>query len=678
MAASDKRELILDLLARDKTESGTKSAGKNIGDVGDKAEGAGRKLGIFGKSAEVADDKAAGLSKETAETGRQLDRLDAQIKLAEHELRGLAKAFADTDDAAERLDLSKVQRKLQQDISRLTKNQNILKGLIPDEPQTKSFGDKVREQIRKGIGNLGDHKFLTGAGILGTALAPEIAGLLAAAVVGGVGIGGIVGGVALAAKNPAISGWAGRIGKTFMDGITKEADQAFTKPLEGSLSQLEAAASSAVPKIGKIFDNLAPSLEPLTKNLIGAGNALLDGFVYASGKAKPVLDALGRLILTLGQDFESLTKQFADHSDVAADAVDHLTNSIHLAVEGIGPLVTVLAETYKWLDKVNGAASGIPILGDAIHGFATFLGGPLAIVGDFVNNIDNMKKASKGATWVIPPLTEEQQKLKTAMDDSAKAARGEQDALDELSKQMKAQTDPVFALLDAQEKLRKQQKATNDAIKEHGKNSDEAKDAERRLAEAAIDLEGAAGALGGTFNGKMTPAMESTLRAAGLTEGQIKALKKQFGEAKNAGNDFAKKYAAQAVVNGVPGAIKQVKSLKAELASMKTKWTVTIRQNFLTFGKPYSPGGVASGNVGGLATGGSVLGSPFMWVGENGPELYDTRQMRIFSASSSRGRTLAAPSPTATGPTAIRLELVGQQEVVAAFRYLIRTANLIQ
>jgi hypothetical protein len=678
MAASDKRELILELLARDKTEAGTKSAGKNIGDVGDKAEKSSRKLGLFGKSAQEADDKAEGLSKETNETKRSLERLDVQIKLAEHELRGLAKAFADTDDAAQKLDISKVQRKLQQDIARLTKNQNILKGIIPNEPQTKSFGDKVREQIRKGIGNLGDHKFLTGAGILGTALAPEIAGLMAAAVVGGVGIGGIVGGVALAAKNPAISGWAGRIGHTFMDGITKEAEGAFTKPLEGSLSQLEAAASGAVPKIGKIFDNLAPSLEPLTKDLITAGNALLDGFVYGSAKAKPVLDALGRLIVELGTDFEGLTKQFADHSDVAADAVDHVTDSIHLMMEGLGPLITVLAETYKWLDKVNGAASGIPILGDALHGFATFLGGPLAIVGDFVNNIDNMKASTKGATWVVPPLTEEQQKLKTAMDDSAKAARGEQDALDELSKQMKAQTDPVFALLDAQEKLKKQQKATNDAIKEHGKNSDEAKDAERRLAEAAIELEGAAGALGGTFNGKMTPAMESTRRAAGLTEGQIKALKKQFGEAKNAGNDFAKKYAAQAAVNGVPGAIRQVKSLKAELASMKTKWTVTIRQNFLTFGKPYSPGGVASGNIGGLATGGSTLNTGLMWVGENGPELYDTRQQRILSASSSRGRSVPSAPAAAGPPRAIRLELAGQQEVVTMLRYLIRTANLIQ
>lgn len=682
MAASDKRELILDLLARDKTDSATKSAARNIKNVGDEADKTGRKLGVFGRSAQEADDKAEGLSRETDHTSRSLEKLDAQIKLAEHELKGLARAFAETDDAAERLDISKVQRKLQADIAKMTKNANLLKGMIPPEPEIQkevtSFRTKVGGKLQSAFKNLGEHKFLTGASVLGAGLAPEIAGLLAAAVVGGVGIGGIVGGVALAAKNPAISGWAGRIGKTFMESITKEAQTSFTKPLEGSLGQLEAAAATAAPKIGQIFTNLAPSLEPLTKDVIGAGNALLDSFVYASSKAKPVLDALGRLILGLGNDFADLTKQFADHSDVAAAAVDHLTDTIHLTTEGLGPLITVLAETYKWLDKISGSVSGVPILGEAVKGFAAILGGPITMLGGFVDLLDKMRGKTKEATWVTPQLTEEQTRLATAMDDAAKAARGEQDALDELAKQMKAQTDPVFGLLDAQDKLKKSQTELTKAIKEHGKGSDEAKAAERRLAESAIELEAAAGALGQTFNGKMTPAMKATLEAAGLTKSQIKDLEKQFANAKTEGNKFAKDYRARASVDGVPGAIKQIRSLKAELKSMKPNWTVTIRQNFLTFGKPYSPAGVKSGNIGGLSTGGSTREGTPTWVGENGPELLMMdRPARVLSAAASRGVTQGGQMPYSQ-PRALQLELVGQQEVVSMFRYLIRTANLIQ
>lgn len=683
MAASDKRELILDLLARDKTGDGTRSASKNIKDVGDSADKSSKKLGLFGKSAKEADDKAEGLSREADQTGRALEKLDGQIKLAEHELKGLARAFAETDDAAERLDIGKVQRKLQSDIRNLSKNKSLLTPILlapPSEEDTRHFGEGLSNSLKKGFSFAKDHMKGIGIGLVGTALAPEVAGLLAAAVVGGVGLGGIVGGVALAAKNPAISGWAGRIGKTFMAGITKEAQGSFTKPLEGSLGQLEAAAADAVPKIGQIFQNLAPALEPLTKSIITAGNSLLDSFVYGSSKAKPVLDALGRLIVGVGDDFASLTKQFADHSDVAADAVDHLTSSVHLMTEGLGPLITVLAETYSWLDKVKGGADGIPLLGEALKGFTTFLGGPLTIVGGFVEMLDKMKGKTKEATWVTPQLTEEQQKLKTAMDDATKAARGEQDALDELAKQMKAQSDPVFAVLDGQEKLRKAQTNLNKAIHDHGRNSDEARDAERRLAESAIDLEGAVGALGGTFDGKMTPAMRATLEAAGLTKKQINNLEKQFGDAKKAGNDFARRYAADAAVNGVPGAIARIKSLKAELKSIKPNWTVTIRQNFLTFGKPYSPAGIASGNVGGLATGGSVREGTPTWVGEHGPELLMMdRPARVLSAAASRGLTQGGSQMAgAFQPQGLRIELAGQQEIVSMFRYLIRTANLIQ
>src|SRR5690348_16098771 len=289
MAASDKRELILDLLARDKTGDATRKASKNIGDVGDSAEKTGKKLGVFSGAAKEADDKAEALGKEADQTGRALEKLDAQIKLAEHELKGLAKAFADTDDAAERLDISKVQRKLQSDIRNLSKNKSLLTPVLlapPSAADEHKFSEGLSNSLKKGFAYAKDHIKGVGIGVLGTALAPEIAGLLAAAVVGGVGIGGIIGGVALAAKNPAISGWAGRIGKSFMTGITKEAEGSFTKPLEGSLGQLEAAAEKAVPKIGEIFKNLAPELEPLTKDIIGAGNALLDSFVYGSSKAK--------------------------------------------------------------------------------------------------------------------------------------------------------------------------------------------------------------------------------------------------------------------------------------------------------------------------------------------------------------------------------------------------------
>jgi methyl-accepting chemotaxis protein len=684
MAVSDKRELILDFLARDKTGDASKKAAKNIGDVGDAADKADRKLDGFSTSSKKAEDAADDLGDEAKETARSLEKLDAQIKLAEHELKGLAKAFADTDDAAERLDIAKVQRKLQSDIRNLSKNKALLtpEDILPppDDKTVKPYSDRLIRRLGAGLKDAAPS--LKGAGIasVGAFLAPEVAGLMAAAVVGGVGLGGLLGGVALAAQDPAIEGWASRIGKRFMTSITAEAKGAFTTPIMNSLGLLEAEAGKAAPKIGKIFDNLAPSLEPLTKDILGAADALLDSFVYASERAAPVLKALGRLAKGVGEDLGSLIEEMADHSDVSADAIDHLTDSIHMITETLGPTIGLLSETYKWLDKIKGAIDGIPVLGEALHAFTVFMAGPIGIFADFAEQTGLFKDKAKDAASATEELTDDQRKLKDEMDQATKAARGQQDALDDLAKQMKAQTDPVFGLLDAQDKLKSSQKNLNDVIKEHGRTSDEAKDAERRLAEAAINLEDKAGALGQTFDGKMTPALRSTLKAAGLTDKQIGDLEKQFVDAKKTGQDFARRYAATASVNGVPGAIKQIKTLQAELKSMKTNWTVTIRQNFLTFGKPYSPAGIASGNVGGLATGGSVREGTPTWVGEHGPELLMMdRPARVLSAAASRG--LIQGGGTQAGsfqPQALRLELVGQQEVVSLLRYLIRTANLIQ
>lgn len=201
-----------------------------------------------------------------------------------------------------------------------------------------------------------------------------------------------------------------------------------------------------------------------------------------------------------------------------------------------------------------------------------------------------------------------QDKYATAADAAAGAARGEADALSALSLQLKAETDPVFGLLEAEHGLAQAQKDSAKAIKEHGRNSEEAKEATRKLALAAIDLTGKAGALGNTFNGEMTPALRQTLQAAGLTKAQIADVAHQFRDAKHDAQGFAQNWAANVSAPGAAAAGKQIRTLKQELTSMKTNWNVTIRQNFQTFGKPYSPAGVASGNVGGLAAGGPVYG----------------------------------------------------------------------
>ncbi|WP_149100673.1 phage tail tape measure protein [Actinoplanes teichomyceticus] len=157
--------------------------------------------------------------------------------------------------------------------------------------------------------------------------------------------------------------------------------------------------------------------------------------------------------------------------------------------------------------------------------------------------------------------TSTQKEYTSAVEASAAAVRGERSALNDLAKQLKSEADPVFGFLDAQQKLTEAQKASAEAVKKHGKNSAEAKEATRNLALAAIELEGRAGALGQTFDGEMTPALRSTLRAAGLSERQISGLAGQFRQAKEDGDEFAGRYKADVSLSGYGGVTGQLDKL---------------------------------------------------------------------------------------------------------------------
>ncbi|HLU45248.1 MAG TPA: hypothetical protein VKZ67_09560, partial [Natronosporangium sp.] len=138
-------------------------------------------------------------------------------------------------------------------------------------------------------------------------------------------------------------------------------------------------------------------------------------------------------------------------------------------------------------------------------------------------------------------------------------------AMKEQHDEMRAQADPVFALHRALRQVEQAQSKYDSALKEHGETSREATDAAIALFEATLELQGAAAATGGSFDGKLTPAMRATLEAAGLTEAQIEAVEKSFKDAAAAGKDFADDYIARVQVHGAKEAERQARMLRDRL-----------------------------------------------------------------------------------------------------------------
>lgn len=178
--------------------------------------------------------------------------------------------------------------------------------------------------------------------------------------------------------------------------------------------------------------------------------------------------------------------------------------------------------------------------------------------------------AASGAKEKLTPFTAAQKAV-------TEAAKGQRTALKDLSSALEAQFNPVQALINAQKDFKTKQDAAKEAVHKYGSKSKEARQATLDLAGAAISLTGKVGDLGGSFSGKLSPAMRDTLRKAGLTKTQINQVEGAFKSAKNSGDKFAKKYQADV-------SIKNDKSVGHALGQLSL-----MQQYLKTGGRPPSP-----------------------------------------------------------------------------------------
>lgn len=429
---------------------------------------------------------------------------------------------------------------------------------------------------------------------IGVALAPSIAAGIGAGIAGGVGGAGIIGGIALVAKDPEVAAAGKDVGTRFAAGVTAEA-QSFKAPVLGALNQIDQAASRTVPKIGQIFRNTAPSVDRLTGSLIRAGDAITDGLVAASSRSAGPLGAMGDLVENVGTEFGHTIDVLSQRSPEGVSAINDLSNAATNMIRTVTGLVDGVARIKGGLDsfdkgidsgrahfedfvqKMTKGQSAFDITADGYRvgseAADLYRKGVIGINGS-LNDYAHYQQQGATATHQFimdtykadPPV----KALVISLNNAEKAALGERSALTALSNQLRAQASPAFALIDAQNTLKTAQNNAAEATKNHGRNSVEARTATRALALAAIDLEGKAGALGNTFNGKLSPSMRVTLEAAGLTKKQIADVGKEFRDAKRDGDKFSKKYQANATLTGGPAVSTKLKILGEMQAALRT------------------------------------------------------------------------------------------------------------
>lgn len=441
----------------------------------------------------------------------------------------------------------------------------------------KNFGASLTTTISGAASSMGP--ILAGIGV---AAAPLIAATLAGAIIGGAGIGGVVGGAMIASKDPRVMSAFKGLGSNINDSLKLDAS-VFVKPLLMGVSQVEAGFESIRPHIQSIFSSSAQFVQPLLEGLLQGTEGIARGIDALVRNAGPVIDAFSGAFAGLGNSVGDAFEAISGDSEDAAQAIGDIADAAGLAVESVGWLIRGLTEV-----------SGV------LHDVA-----------------DAIVEAGRD----VGVFNEQQGEMGTWTRHVSEGVAQQTAALKDLSDAMRAQTDPVFALIDAQEGLSDAQANYNKALKENGKDSPEAEAALRRLAEAGLDVQGAVGGLGDEFKGNLTPELRSAFRAAGLTESQIDGLGKQFREARKDGDRFAKKYQATVALAGYRGANGQLNGLLRDLENFDGRWTATMVTNYVKHGKPGTGGGLRTGGIKGAASGGPQ--TDLTWTGENGPELVD-------------------------------------------------------
>jgi hypothetical protein len=451
------------------------------------------------------------------------------------------------------------------------------------------IGDGLGDGMLSGLkGTL--PSFAQFGGVMGVIMAPTLGAAVAAGVMGGAGGLGIIGGLMLAAKDPAVQA----AGAELKDSIGKDLQGAATSFIPvalQSIGKVKTAFKAILPDIRSIFDDSSKFVAPLLDGILSGGTKIVSSIKHLVQGAQPVFESFGRAFDDIGTAVQHVFDSLADNGAEGASAVDDLVGSLTKMVEVTGYAINGLAEMKGKADSLD---DSIDKQRYSLEDNVSWL--DLTADGYKKGSVaaDLYRQGLIGAAGSSNDYAAYLKKQKAAQDAATGSTEKQTSALQDLAAEMQAQTDPLFAMIKGQRDVAKAQNNYNDALKKHGPRSAEAKEALQDLGQAAFALNSKVGGAAGGFNGKLTPAMRTALRNAGLTKGQMNRLEDSLRDAARAAHAWE--------------------------GTFRQTYLVTRKENISYAGNSVT-GARASGGIVGAASGG-IRGN-MTWTGEHGPELLE-------------------------------------------------------
>jgi hypothetical protein len=251
--------------------------------------------------------------------------------------------------------------------------------------QLGDFGDDSGEEAAAGfaarfsqrLGPLiaeGPGLAVAGAGI-GLALAPTAAAALAAAVVGGAGIGGVVGGLVLASKDTRVQAAAKALGETVMADLNDRAAQ-FVGPALAGIAKLRAGFLTLGPDLDRIFAS-SRFVDPLVTGAVAGARKLIGGVADAVDQADPVIASLSAGLDRIGAAAGEAFSLLSNDADEGASAVNDLSLAVSNFITVTAGIIhgTAVLKGYTdqldvaidkaryWIESNSALAKGLDTLG---------------------------------------------------------------------------------------------------------------------------------------------------------------------------------------------------------------------------------------------------------------------------------------------------------------------------
>lgn len=214
-------------------------------------------------------------------------------------------------------------------------------------------GPKIGQAITKGVASAAT---LAGPLLVSAAVyaAPLIAGTLSAAIVGGAGVGGVVGGVLLAARDPRVAAAGTALADQLLEDLTDAASPFVTATLS-ALDQVEAGWRRVQGNIKSIFANSARFVAPLTSGVVAFAEGLIRGFDVLIAKAGPVITEIERGLTRLGGASEDFLSTVAGDGQAAAATMRQIFDLLSGTLAVLGPIIAGLNEVNQLFDALGGA-----------------------------------------------------------------------------------------------------------------------------------------------------------------------------------------------------------------------------------------------------------------------------------------------------------------------------------